>query len=220
MIPKLARNSELLLTVSEFSKREIAHHYRISDKKIKVIPNGIPEFQFDESIHVEGKYLLLTGTENPRKNAEEIFHFISAIVKNGYKLVVLSKSSWSFKEVNIPEHDHILHFKDLSSAAYFSLLKNASGLIYPSKYEGFGLPILESLILGTPVIASDLQVFKENFAGLPLYFINDITFEEALMKLPQKQITEKDKSELRMKFDFNNSIQTLLESINSLSSWK
>ena len=91
-------------------------------------------------------------------------------------------------------------------------------LIYPSAYEGFGIPILESLSLGTPVVASGLEVFKESFGELPVYFkLNDPqSFENALEQIGKKEIPEEEIIKLKNKHNFENPVSILLKAVSAL----
>jgi glycosyltransferase involved in cell wall biosynthesis len=118
----------------------------------------------------------------------------------------------------MPKHEHIINYKGIDDAKYFQLLKNASGLIYPSVYEGFGLPILESLSMGVPVIASNLDVFKESFGDLPNYFeLNNVaSFEDAVASIKNKTIQPIDQKKLKEQYNFEKSAKELLTAINAL----
>ena len=216
LIPKICANSSMIYTVSEFSKKQIIAHYAIQENKIQIIPNGLPEITFDDSpLPIKGKYVLVTGANNPRKNVGWIIKNMHILKENGLKLVVLGDSATIYKQVQITEDDSILFLKNISSSSYYNLLKNAEALLFPSHYEGFGIPILESLCIGTPVIASDLEVFKESFGDLPIYFkLNDADdFTQAIKTLENKEISDSDIEKLKNKFNFDNSVALLLKSL-------
>ena len=218
LIPKLCRKAKLVLTVSEFSKNELITNYNLASEKIKIIPNGLRSNSFEPQIDNGYKYLLVTGANNPRKNAKWIIQNIDILVKHGYKLVVLENQDNVFVNEQMPKHEHIINYKGIDDAKYFQLLKNASGLIYPSVYEGFGLPILESLSMGVPVIASNLDVFKESFGDLPNYFeLNNVaSFEDAVASIKNKTIQPIDQKKLKEQYNFEKSAKELLTAINAL----
>lgn len=218
LIPIICRKAKLIFTVSNFSKKELATNYNLPSEKIKIIPNGLRINAIDAPTDKSYKYLLVTGANNPRKNAKWIIQNIDILVKHGYKLVVLENNDNVFVNEPMPIHEHIISYKGIDDASYFQLLKNASGLIYPSLYEGFGLPILESLSMGTPVIASNLEVFKESFGNLPNYFeLNNITsFENAIVSLKGKTISISEQDKLKEQYNFDKSAKELLTAIYAL----
>ena len=218
MVPRICRNSQHIFTVSGFSKKEIVKKYNIPESKITVIPNGLPDFSFDDSIRIEGDYVLLTSVENPRKNAQWILENLDSITAKGLKLVVLRTTSGAFNSVNISEHESVISFENLPAAAYFYLLKNARALLYPSLYEGFGIPVLESLCLGTPVVATNLEVFRESFGELPAYFEPGDTksFAAALEKALQQEIPENAILELKNNYNFEASASLIIKGIAAI----
>ena len=218
MIPRICRNSKMVFTVSGFSKNEIIKHYHIPESKINVVPNGLPEMITGNGPVIDGKYLLMTGAGNPRKNAMSVIRHISLIEQKGYKLVVLKNNADVFATAALPEHPAIVYLNDVTNTDYFFLLKNAKALIYPSLYEGFGIPILESLCLGTPVIATDLDVFHESFGNLPLYFRPEDagSFEKALQIIEKKEIPAAEIKQLKNNFNFDHAASQVLKHLETL----
>lgn len=218
LIPRICNNSKLIITVSEFSKREICKQYNVPTSKIMVIKNSIPIIEAGLKSPIINKYLLLIGGNNLRKNNQLILNEISTIEALGYKLVVLSNKNSHFNNISDIFHSSILYLNYVDDSEYYSLILNADALIYPSNYEGFGIPILEALSFGTPVICSDLDVFKESFEDGPMYFIkNDSkSFLDALNKIGNAKVSESYVENLRKTFDSNSSINILIEYFNSL----
>ncbi|MBK7182836.1 MAG: glycosyltransferase family 4 protein [Bacteroidetes bacterium] len=218
LIPKLCKKAKLVFTVSNFSKNELISNYNLPSQKIKIIQNGLRTTVNENKTYENYKYLLVTGGNNPRKNIKWIIQNIDILIKHGYKLVLLLNNDTVFANDHIPTHEHIVSYTDIDDARYFQLLKNASGLIYPSHYEGFGLPILESLSMGVPVIASDLEVFKESFGDLPTYFeLNNVTsFENAIVSIKGKTIPISEQDKLKEEYNFDKSAKELLTAIYEL----
>ncbi len=218
LIPRICVKSRLIFTVSGFSKKQIIEHYKIPENKIKIIPNGLPEITFNNTSLVDGNYVLITGANNPRKNANWIINNITILKENNIKLVVLGDSATIYQEVKKKNDAGVVFLKNVPTEEYYALLKHAKALLFPSLYEGFGIPILESLCIGTPVIAADLDVYKESFATLPVYFkINDINdFRLAIKALETKKISDLDIEKLKNKFNFDNSVVLLIKSLEQL----
>ncbi len=218
MIPRICRNSKMIFTVSGFSKNGIISHYHIPENKVMLIPNGLPEMRIGIGPVVQGNYLLMTGADNPRKNAMSVIQHIGLIQQKGYKLVVLKNNAAVFATVALPEHPAIVYLNDVTNAEYFFLLKNAKALIYPSLYEGFGIPVLESLCLGTHVIASELDVFRESFGDLPVYFQpgDAGSFEKALEMIEKKEIPAAAIEQLKNNFNFDHAASQVLKHLEIL----
>lgn len=218
LIPRIALKAKLILTVSDFSKNELVKHYHLEDRKIRVIPNGSQEMSLTAGEKPDFKYVLLVSSNNPRKNAGWVIKNIELLTKNGYKLLMIDNPENSYNNAGYSSTQSLIKYNYVSDSEYYSLLKNASALIYPSLYEGFGIPILESLSVGIPVVASNLAVFKESFNELPLYFeLNDPgSFEKAIEAIKKKVITENDIKQLKAKFNFANSAKELLSFITEL----
>ncbi|MCW3083018.1 MAG: glycosyltransferase [Bacteroidetes bacterium] len=218
MIPRICRNSKMIFTVSGFSKKEIIRHYHIPENKISIIPNGLPELKTANGNMIRGNYFLMTGCGNPRKNAAAIIRYINLIEQKGCKLVILKSQKDVFANVELPKHRAITYLNDVKNIDYLFLLKNAKALIYPSLYEGFGIPILESLCLGTPVIASDLEVFRESFGDLPVYFQpeNAGSFEKAMEMIEKKEIPEAAREQLKNNFNFDHAASQVLKHLETL----
>ncbi len=220
LIPSICKNSKLILTISEFSKSEICLNYKIPTTKVKIIPNGIP-FIADIAKHtIDGKYLLLIGGNNPRKNNNFILNQILAIENLGYYIIVLSNNRSVFVNNSETVHPSVRNLDYIESEDYYSLIRNASALIYPSLYEGFGIPILEALCLKTPVICSDLPVFKESFDEGPIYFKNNDnnSFLAALKKIGTTKVSEEYVENLKKSYNFKTSANLLISELKCLES--
>ena len=216
LIPRLCNNSKCIFTVSEFSKKEISSQYTVSKDKIKVIPNGLSPIEMAER-QITGDYLLIVGGNNPRKNASAIIDRISEIESKGLKLVVLSQINHVFDNQKLFIHPSIIYLNSVSKEKYCSLIKYSKALIYPSLYEGFGIPILEALSMKVPVICNELSVFKESFGELPIYFNDNVSFEKTLDRIDLSVISDNDVEKLETKFSFDRSVSLILKSLEELS---
>ena len=178
--------TQLILTVSENSKQDIIQFFGIHPDKIFVTPLGcryhpnkqlfcnskdpyrhpIPHPQ--NQIHSQ-PYLLFVGTLEPRKNIEAIIQAFSYLKRHHnitHSLVLIGQNGWKYDSIfraidTCPWKDNIYHVSyvdDVSLAHYY---QGASVFIYPSHYEGFGLPVLEALTLGVPVVTSNVSSLPE-----------------------------------------------------------
>lgn len=177
LLPRIAKNSRAVLTVSASIKHELAEAFGIDEQKIYITGNKInpdllsvkPVPPVDASIKT-GDYFLMVGSQDPRKNfalAEQVFRDRFP----HYKLVIAGGKSNTFNSTSSRETgDNIIHtgYTELATLAW--LYRNAVGFINPSLYEGFGIPNLEALALGCPVICSGLEVFREVCGEAAWYF--------------------------------------------------
>jgi glycosyltransferase involved in cell wall biosynthesis len=182
MMPRFLRAADAVIAVSECSKRDAVRLYNISPHKIRVIYEGVdPKFapvaDLDRLAAVRTKYqlpdhfVLHVGTIEPRKNLPLLFE---AIAHTPYHLAVVGKLGWltepilaKVKELGVEDRVHFTGFvvdDDLPA-----LISAAAVLAMPSKYEGFGLPVLEAMACGTPALASNTSSLPEIGGDAALY---------------------------------------------------
>jgi len=213
LIPRLCNKSMAILTVSDFIKKEIINRFSILSDKITVVHNGIPLMEYDAQKPYSFKYLLLTGIYNPRKNAALVLSLMPQIKKMGYHIVGVGADSGIFKDAFLKEENHLHLLAYVDDKAYYTLMKHASALVFPSEYEGFGIPVLEALTLETPVIVPDLPVYRESFGELPIYYtaMDADSFLKQLPKIGNEQYQKKDALHLKNKFNFDVSAKMISE---------
>lgn len=181
MTPLCASTSMKILTVSEFSKSEIMRRLSMDDEKIRVIYNAVSSrFHASESSRrnageVTGeKYILAVSSIDPRKNFSMLLKAFSLIEDKNIKLYIVGGQahiySTSIKELcdNIPT-DRIKWLGRITDSELKEYYMNACCFIYPSLYEGFGIPPLEAMACGTPTIVSDIPPLREVCSNASLY---------------------------------------------------
>jgi len=220
LIPRLCKRSLAIITVSEFIKKEIAEVYAVAPGKISVVPNGIPALAFEEERPFPFPYLFLTGIYNPRKNAAFVISQLNKIKKMNFHIVGSGVDAGIFGDAEFVQDDH-LHLEGfVDDMKYYTLLKHAAALVFPSAYEGFGIPLLEALTLGVPVVVPDIAVYRESFGDLPIYYtLNDsISFLQALKRINDHRPAENELMNLKNKFNFGHSAEILSGLIKELLS--
>lgn len=181
-----AKASEKIITVSNFSKERIVDILKLSEEKITVIYSAVYEgvtrdfgCTFDEvkkEYSLPNKYIMTLSTLEPRKNISILLNAFSKVVdKVDYDLVLVGRKGWKMDEVLQKYNGHKrIHITGFVKDEHVSIIyKNAICFVFPSLYEGFGLPPVEALALGTPVIASDAASIPEILMEQALYFSNN-----------------------------------------------
>jgi len=161
-VPRGAKIADTITTVSEFSKGEIVEHLDVPHSKVDVVYNGVDKAFFTtESESLDGlpeNYLLFVGSMNPRKNLERVVKSYVAIKEQTnipHELVIIGpKNKNIFKSVNLESRDDVVILGFVTEGELKYAYRNADVFVFPSLYEGFGLPPLEALACGTPVVAS------------------------------------------------------------------
>jgi glycosyltransferase involved in cell wall biosynthesis len=141
-VPRVVQAARLVIAVSEFTRREVVELLGVPEERIRVIPNGVDAVFTADGPAAEGSYVLAVGTLEPRKNlgvARE------AAERLGAELRVVGAQGWRGVQVE----GWLGRVPDEKLAA---LYRGARCLVYPSLYEGFGIPVLEAMACGTPVV--------------------------------------------------------------------
>ncbi len=186
-MPLYCRRASAIITVSEASKRDIVAHYGLDPGRITVIYEAAsPEFVPAPADRVDAvrrryglpeRFALVVGTIEPRKNLVRLLEALQRLREEGLlvPLVVVGSKGWLYDELFRRLEGSTLradvHFPGYVPAADLPLLYNAATLVaMPSLYEGFGLPVLEAMACGTPVVSSDASCLPEIGGSAAHYF--------------------------------------------------
>ena len=208
------RRSEELITVSDNSRKDILELYERPPESVRVIRHGVEKEFFglreNESFapSIPGaaglpdcRYLLAVSTVHPHKNWRRLLDGYARLRKEGmtHHLVVCGLRGKSSAELNswINQHGlagsvHVLGWQP--RRMLIGLFKYAEALVFPSTFEGFGMPVAEALACGLPVVCSDIPPLRETAHGCAAFF--DPTSEEALVGALRSTL---ENSELRAK---------------------
>jgi len=185
LLPKLTRRAQHLIAVSEFTKQRLVERFGIRPEKITVVWNGV-DAQFRprtdaeiaevrEALNIRSqRYLLSLGSLEPRKNLRRLLAAWGKLrreMPEDLSLVVVgAKGSLQvFRDAAITEIPEGVHFTGYARQEHLpALYSGALALVYPSLYEGFGLPPLEAMACGTPVITSNTTSLPEVTGGAAL----------------------------------------------------
>ncbi|MBM6748733.1 glycosyltransferase family 4 protein [Megamonas rupellensis] len=226
MFKLLNRNVKCIFTDSNFSKKELKKYFSMNMNKIKVVYCGadhILKIKPDEKIFSnfdieKNNYVLAVSSLNPSKNFRLILE--TAKISPEINFVIAGGTNSNiFKEQGLEITSNVKFIGYVNDEELVALYKYASCFIYPSIYEGFGIPPLEAIYFNCPVILSNIDVFKEIYMDNVLYCkINDcnILKEKILLILNderiKKSINRKEKF-LIDKYRWDNIIIELLDII-------
>ena len=201
LIPRLAKEARGILTVSKFSKEVISKHLHIDPQKIKVVYNAVDTARFKPAstkairnvcskYDLQKPYLLTLGSLDPRKNFSRTVEAWNKCKKeeglDDFMLAIAGGSNANFGSLKLnfdKETTKMLGYVDDEDLP--ALYSGAAGFLLPSLFEGFGLPVLEAMACGTPVITSNTTALDEVAGEAALKVdpssINSIT--EGILKL-------------------------------------
>jgi glycosyltransferase involved in cell wall biosynthesis len=177
-LPLMARLATKVITGAECVKKEIVEHLRVDPQKIAVTPYA-PRQSFRPlsrsdteqtliRLGVTDNFILFVGTMEPRKNVTTLLMAFAEILQNTDlrpQLVMAGKKGWlvSDKLVHSEAHnEHVKFVGYVSDSDLQALYSSCVACVYPSLYEGFGLPPLEAMACGAPVIVSDIPALRES----------------------------------------------------------
>lgn len=172
ILPHIIKDCKAIFTVSNTAKKDICRYYHVSEDFVYVIPNALENNSIIEDTRDDG-YLLVVGAAYEHKNIHELINN-DKYWKDRYKLKIVSaKGSYGdylknlVKQRNLEDIVEIKGF--VSDKELDELYRNCSALVYPSLWEGFGIPPLEAMRYQKPVILSNIDVFKEIFEDAAIY---------------------------------------------------
>ena len=225
--------SDLIITISESAKADIIKHFNIDEKKIKIVTPGIDlqkySYKYSKSelenirkkYNLPKNYILYLGTIEPRKNIERIvkaFKKYKKEINDDLKLVIVGRKGWKY--------DNIMKLiesmgTDIIITGYIDeedkvpIYKLAQIFVFPSLYEGFGMPILEAMASKTPVITSNISSMPEvaGNAGMLVDPFNENEIFEAYKKILsddelKKEMVQKGLEQAK-KFEWKKSVEML-----------
>jgi glycosyltransferase involved in cell wall biosynthesis len=235
MINMAVKLSDAIITVSEFSKKEIIKFTGCPEKKITVIHNGVKQNVIHTNIEstkvkydLPVKYILFVGNVKPHKNLKSLLQaylLLDPEIRTAYKIVIAGK-----KDGFITGDTHLTRFIEssgLSSSIIFTgyvededmdaLYAEASLFVFPSLYEGFGLPPLEAMLNNCPVIVSNIASLPEICGDASLYF-DPLNVQDIALKIKyvlndaqlRQNLIQKGKNRIK-KFTWERSINQHLE---------
>lgn len=231
--------SDIIITISENTKKEIIEEFGISEEKVKIVYPSFDTIDSNQSFqmitkkfNIPTKYILYVGNLEPRKNIDVLIKAFAALKKEtdlDYHLVIAGQKGWLyesiFKTVEALGISRYITFTGyISTEDKSALYKNASLFLYPSLYEGFGIPILEAMSSGVPVICSNTSSMPEVVGDAALLIRPDepVHIAEAMHSMLTSADLREEKIRLGYlqaeKFSWDTSAEKLMGLYNEIGS--
>lgn len=214
-VPYTVKTSDLIIVNSEFTKQRLVDEYKTDKELIMVLPippidHVEPDDKILRKMKINEKYILFVGTIEPRKNLEiliDAYTILNKDIRENYSLVLAGGKGW--KDESILQKIKTMQEKGfnikqtgyVSDAEKSALYQHAALCVQPSLYEGFGMPILEAMSYGKPVVCSDIPVFHEVAGDAAIYFSpkSSDSITKCISHILSDQDTKKDIIQLSKK---------------------
>lgn len=241
-MPLYAKKATRIVTVSEFSKKDIVKLYQVAPDKIDVAYNGandkyIPISQNEQQAvrnrYTGGKpYFLYVGSVHPRKNVKNLLLAYDALRKEHlteHQLVIAGRMAWKTDETKqafeqMQFKNDVVFTNHLLLSELTKVMASADAFVYPSLFEGFGIPIVEARYCGVPVITSDRSSLTEVGGPNALYFDPDrvdlIKDAMKLFLLDRENYHAKAKKDVSVRevFNWDKTVSSIESAIASMDS--
>ena len=152
VLPRVVRRADRLIAISQFTAQELVDVLGVDEAKIRVIPVAAGQPFTPSGAAADGEYVLAVGTLEPRKNLRRLVEGFRRANLDGCELRIVGAHGWG--DVPAVAADGVRWLGEVSDEELARLYRGARCVAYPSRYEGFGLPIVEAMACGAPVVAA------------------------------------------------------------------
>lgn len=241
------KKASKILTISNSSKDDIIKEYKVGKDKVVVTHLGIKNTvtltphiysmsQLKAKYGLSDNYLLFVGTLQPRKNIKRLIEAFEKVIKpkveshtvNDLQLIIVGRKGWLYEEIldapkDLGIEQHVKFLENVQDDELPLFYKHALMFVLPSLYEGFGLPVLEAMKQGCPVITSNISSLPEAGGDAALYVdpedIDDIA--EKITQLVKneklrKELVEKGKAQVK-KFSWEKTAKETLQVLEEVA---
>ncbi|MEK7570305.1 MAG: glycosyltransferase family 1 protein [Patescibacteria group bacterium] len=185
LLPRTLRHADRIAAISEATKQDLIRLLHIPAERITVTPlaadarfcphaDAAAETAVRRKYNLPRPFCLAVGTIEPRKNLPFLVEAFSVAKRDDHDLVIVGKPGWDMealtqriRQLHVGERVRILEY--VSEAELLTMLRMSTALLFPSRYEGFGLPVLEAMACGTPVVSSTAASLPEVGGDAVLY---------------------------------------------------
>jgi glycosyltransferase involved in cell wall biosynthesis len=155
VVPRVLAAARRIIAVSDFTKGELVEVLDVPPDRIRVVPNAVDDAFTSDGPAAEGDYVLAVGTLEPRKNLPRL---VEAARRTDVELRIVGARGWGGVAV---AGNGVRWLGEVSDAELARLYRGARCVAYPSLYEGFGIPVLEAMACGAPVVTSRGTAMEE-----------------------------------------------------------
>ncbi len=239
-LPLAIKKARHIFTVSENTQKDIIKRFHCRKNKIQVVPCGLSPFytnpvspleleKVGEKFLLPKNFILAVGTLEPRKNLNTLIKSFVIVKRKlpGFKLVIIGKQGWNYKSIekniqHLKLKDDILFLGYLEESDLQKVYKLATVFVFPSLYEGFGIPPLEAMACGCPVVSSNTSSMPEVIgdAGILIDPKNAFKLANALIDLIENDqvrnmFIERGRERIK-KFNWEESAHTVLKTFKAI----
>ena len=218
--------SKTVFTVSDFSRQRILHHFHTSHR-IEVVPNGLSKellnYKATHDPVKERSGIVFLGNIKRHKGLQVLWNAYERLIRerqDAPMLTIVGHINFRTKDSEVMEtiqanRGKVRLLTNASNQEVYDALSHAACLVSPSLYEGFGIPPLEAMSLGTPVIMSDIPVYREIYGKFPVTFFETGNSEDLynrLLALPSSPVSIDE--QLFSTYHYQNTAQTILKLVS------
>lgn len=236
LIKFAAKHSKKIITVSQMSRKDIADRYGIDENKIAVVYNAPKEsfkqidlseealVELKRKFEIKKRFILSVGNLQPRKNLVRLIKAFVSLRRQelefDYQLVIVGKKAWMFDDVikeAVANNGDVVFTDYVTEADLVKLYNAADSFVYPSIFEGFGLPPIEAMSCGIPVAVSNQSALPEVVGNAGVYFdpYDERDIAQKILQLTKDRPLRQDlieKSNMQIKkFSWNLSAKKVVE---------
>lgn len=218
LLKRCMKKSEKVFCVSEFTRSRCRYYYKKKADKCIVNYNGISDnvFEYARSHQRRAKdnTIVFVGNVKPHKGLKTLLAAFNG-AQSGAVLKIIGEKDTFLTGLSLDEasYRNVVFTGKMKDEELFEQIQAARFLVLPSKYEGFGLPPLEALCLGTQAIVSDIEVFREIYQGLPVIYFSDVN--DLMRKLLQAPSSINCLNEIEARYNYKNCTDTIIKNLKN-----